>query len=134
MHPSTATALSDYRQARQRSFPRPKSDAFFVSTLGTRLHYSNVSAVFRRLVQEMGLAAPQPGHRPPRLHDLRHRFAIVTLLEWYRQGLDVQPRLPLLSTYLGHTNPRDTYWYLSATPELLGLAAQRLEQTWELLS
>ncbi|HXR21612.1 MAG TPA: tyrosine-type recombinase/integrase [Acidimicrobiales bacterium] len=134
VHPSTANALSDYRRARQRSCPRPKSGAFFVSTLGTRLHYSNVCAVFRRLVREMDLVAPGPGLRPPRLHDLRHRFAIVTLLEWHRQGVDVQPRLPVLSTYLGHTNPKDTYWYLCATPELLGLAAERLEKTWELLA
>lgn len=81
----------------------------------------------------MGLKARPPGDRPPRLHDLRHRFAITSLLEWHRQGVDIQPRLPVLSTYLGHANPRDTYWYLSATPELLGLAAQRLEEAWEFL-
>jgi integrase len=65
------------------------------------------------------------------LHDLRHRFAVNTLIDWYRQGVDVQARLPLLSTYMGHVEPRDTYWYLSAEPELLGLAARRLEPTIE---
>ena len=109
VHPSTAKALSDYRSARRRRCPRPKTAAFFVSTRGTRLHYSNVCAVFRRLTDEMGLKARPPGDRPPRLHDLRHRFAITSLLEWHRQGVDIQPRLPVLSTYLGHTNPRDTY-------------------------
>lgn len=64
----------------------------------------------------------------------RHRFAITSVLGWYRDGLDVQPRLPGLSTYLGHTNPADTYWYLSATPELLALAAERLEDAWAVLS
>ena len=109
VHPSAAKALSDYRSARRRRCPRPKTAAFFVSTRGTRLHYSNVCAVFRRLTDEMGLKARPPGDRPPRLHDLRHRFAITSLLEWHRQGVDIQPRLPVLSTYLGHANPRDTY-------------------------
>ena len=133
VHPSTADALSDYRKIRRRLCPRPQNPAFFVSTLGTRLHYSNVLQVFRRLTDEMGLNDKSPTGRPPRLHDLRHRFAIVTLLGWYREGVDVQPRLPLLSTYLGHTNPADTYWYLSATPELLALAARRLENAWTVL-
>ena len=105
VHPSAAKALSGYRSARRRRCPRPKTAAFFVSTRGTRLHYSNVCAVFRRLTDEMGLKARPPGDRPPRLHDLRHRFAITSLLEWHRQGVDVQPRLPVLSTYLGHANP-----------------------------
>jgi integrase/recombinase XerD len=134
LHPSTVEALGDYRRARRRCCPRPKTAAFFVSTVDTRLHYSNVCVVFRRLTEEMGLTAARPGGRPPRMHDLRHRFAIVTLLEWYRQGVDVQPRLPLLSTYLGHVHPRDTYWYLSATPELLGLAAKHLDEAWRFLS
>ena len=82
----------------------------------------------------MGLTAATPGGRPPRLHDLRHRFAIVTLLGWYRLGVDVQPRLPLLSTHLGHAHPKDTFWYLSATPDLLSLAAEHLDDAWRFLS
>jgi integrase len=112
VHPSTAEVLAEYREIRLSSCPRPKTSAFFVSTRGTRLHHSNVLLVFRRLTDELGLATRLPGGRPPRLHDLRHRFAIVSLLEWYRQGVDVQPRLALLSTYLGHAHPADTYWYL----------------------
>lgn len=126
LHPTTVQALAVYRRTRRRYCPRPTTTAFFVSTVGTRLHYSNVCAVFRRLTQEAGLHRRTDRCRP-RLHDLRHRFAITTLVRWYREGIDVQPRLPALSTYLGHVNPADTYWYLSATPELLGLAAQRLE-------
>ena len=69
-----------------------------------------------------------PTARRPRLHDLRHTFSVNTLLGWYRNGDDVAAQLPLLSTYLGHVDPAATYWYLSAVPELLGLAAERLEQ------
>src|SRR5262249_30905451 len=67
----------------------------------------------------------------PRLHDFRHRFAVQTLLRWYRSGVEVEPRLPILSTYLGHVRVTDTYWYLSASPELMGQAVNRLEQRWE---
>jgi hypothetical protein len=62
---------------------------------------------------------------------MRHSFAVRTLLDWYRAGVEVQPRLPLLSTYLGHVHPKDTYWYLTAAPELLQLAAGRLERSQE---
>ena len=82
--------------------------------------------MFRRLVDEAGLERCSPRCRP-RLHAFRHSFAVRTLLGWYRDGGDVQPRLPLLSTYLGHAGPDSTYWYLSAAPELLALAAHRLE-------
>ena len=72
--------------------------------------------------------------RGPRLHDFRHRFAVHTLLRWYRNGEDPKRRLPILSTYLGHAHVTDTYWYLTGTPELLGAAAKRLEKRWEALN
>ena len=75
----------------------------------------------------MRLASTSAGGLRPRIHDARHTFAVTTLLGWYRDGGDVQARLPLLSTWLGHADPRHTYWYLSAAPELLALAAERLE-------
>ena len=78
------------------------------------------------LVTTAGITAP-PGQRAPRLHDLRHVFTVSTLLDWYRDGGDVQARLPVLSTWLGHIDPKSTYYYLSAVPELLALAAARLE-------
>ena len=86
--------------------------------------------MFARLVRAAGLR-PRSPRCHPRLHDFRHGFAVRTLLEWYRDGLDVQARLPLLSTYMGHTDPASTFWYLTASPELLTLVADRLESTME---
>ena len=130
LHPTTTEALEAYHQIRTRHCPRPASPALLISTVGTRLFYPNVSAVFRRLVEQAGLSAVNGG-APPRLHDFRHGFALRTVADWYANGADVNARLPLLSTYLGHTDPASTYWYLSASPELLGLAAQRLETLLE---
>ena len=90
----------------------------------------NIHRTFSRLKREVGLR-PRSQRCRPRLHDLRHRFAVNTLIDWYREDVDVQARLPVLSTYMGHVEPRDTYWYLSAAPELLGLVARRLESTIE---
>jgi len=125
IHTSTTTALADYAGQRDRLQPSPKSSAFFFSVAGTRLIYSDISHTFRKLADSAGIA---PGSAVrPRIHDLRHSFAVQTLLDWYRNGEDVQARLPWLSTYLGHREPRYTYWYLSAVPELLALAARRLQ-------
>lgn len=98
----------------------------FICTTGRRPGYRGVLQTFRQLADSAGLEA-RPGTADPRLHDLRHSFAVNTVLDAYQSGDDVQTRLPLLSTYLGHVNPATTYWYLSAAPELLGLAGQRLE-------
>ena len=97
-----------------------------VSTAGTRLISQGIHYVFARLVRQAGLQ-PRSQECPPRLHDFRHSLAVNTLLGWYRDGLDVQSLLPVLSTLLGHTKPANTYWYLSAVPELLALAADRRE-------
>lgn len=126
LHPSSLDALRRYAQLRDRCFPRPSSPSFLVSTTGTRLDARVIHKLFPKLVHEAGLA--QPAGRRPRLHDLRHRFAVSTLLGWYRAGFDVEARMPLLSTFLGHSNPENTYWYLSAVPELLSLASERLER------
>ena len=106
--------------------PRPRTPAFFVSTVGTRLTYNNVAFVFHELTKRIGLK-PRSMRCRPRLHDLRHTFAVNTLLDWYRAGVDVAERMHLLTTYLGHTHPVYTYWYLSMTPELLALVGKRLE-------
>jgi integrase len=124
-HTSTVEALRTYSARRDQLCPHPASGSFFISTRGWRLTYHNVYPTFHRLLREVGLER-QPQRRP-RVHDLRHRFAVNTLLRWYRDGDDVQLRMPLLSTYLGHVNPANTYWYLSAAPELMALAARRLE-------
>lgn len=126
IHPSTVTALGEYLTARDRLLPALRTPAVFVSTRGTRLDHTNLPSVFATLVTTAGIAVA-PGRRRPRAHDLRHSFATATLLDWYRDGVDVAARLPWLSTYLGHADPKSTYWYLTGSPELLALAAGRLE-------
>jgi len=90
----------------------------------------SIYRVFWRLSREIGLRRPGD-NRGPRMHDLRHTFAMRTLLGWYREGADVEKKLPVLSTYLGHTCVRDTYWYLSACPDLMQEAVRRLDRRWE---
>ncbi|MDP3950822.1 tyrosine-type recombinase/integrase [Microbacterium sp.] len=127
LHASTVAALASYITDRDRLWARPIQPSLFVSTVGTRLGDRRVRAVFAHLVDHVGLE-PRFGSSQPRIHGLRHSFAVATLLDWYRSGVDVAARMPLLSAYLGHTNPASTYWYLSAAPELLALAASRLDR------
>ena len=126
LHPSTLRALAGYQAIRDRACPAPAAPSLLVSTTGARLCHSTVQPVFRQLLGQAGIGQ---GTRRPHatIHGLRHTFAVTTLLSWYRDGQDVQARLPALSTYLGHASPAATYWYLTATPELLALAAGRLE-------
>jgi integrase len=126
LHPTTVAALREYLRIRAAHQHAAVSDALLISPAGTRLIYCNVHATFRQLRADAGLTSRSSACRP-RVHDLRHRFAVQTLLDWYRDGVAVQPRLPLLSTYMGHTHPRHTFWYLQAAPELMAIAGQRLE-------
>lgn len=128
LHASSMQALHDYDRLRDQLQPRTQDDSFFVSLTHKRLLYAVIQPTFRRLVEAAGIGADAPS--PPRLHDLRHSFAIQTLLGWYRSGEDVQAKMPSLSTYLGHREPAYTYWYLSAAPELLALAAARQDSAW----
>lgn len=130
LHPSTVEALAAYARRRDERRPVLKSPSFFTSATGTRVLRDNVCTVFARLVREAGLRSPNRA-RPPRAHDLRHTFAVRCVIGWYRQGLDVEPRLPLLSTWLGHVDPGSTYWYLTGVPELLELVADRLDAAGE---
>jgi integrase len=130
LHPTTVTAVRQYLRTRDAHQHAAVSDALLISPAGTRLIYCNVHATFRQLRAGAGLTARSSACRP-RLHDLRHRFAVQTLLDWYRAGDEVPPRLPLLSTYMGHTHPRHTFWYLQAAPELMAIAGQRLEAAQE---
>lgn len=130
LHPSTTAALAAYARRRAGWFPAEATEAFFVSAAGTRVLYCNFHLGFKTLVQRAGIAARSRSCRP-RPHDLRHAFAVRTLIGWYRDGVDVEASLPKLSTYLGHVVPAHTYWYLSAAPELLALAARRLETASE---
>jgi len=124
LHDTTRDALQAYVRKRNRTFPNPEGGSFLLSTVGKRLLRQNVHETFLLLLGRAGLADRKP--RRPRIHDLRHSFAVHTLEDWYREGVDVQRMLPRLSTYLGHVGPASTYWYLSATPELMGMAAERL--------
>jgi integrase/recombinase XerD len=125
LQPSMLTALQRYARLRDDVHRQPTTVSFFVSTRGNRMVYPTIQAVFRNLCDGAGIGTDAPS--PPRIHDLRHTFAVRTLRGWYRAGEDVDARLPVLSTYLGHRDPRWTYWYLSAAPELLAMAARRLD-------
>lgn len=122
---TVAVALGDYRQRRQELCPAPTDPALFISAWGTRLARQHAQAEFRRIAAATGIGADAVN--PPRIHDLRHTMAVRTLVGWYRDGGDVAARMPLLSAYMGHVSPVSTYWYLHSVPELLALAARRLE-------
>jgi integrase len=134
LHGSTRETLQSYAAQRDRILRRLETPAFFVSDDGRRITQWSTRYNFARVSQRVGLRPPADGYRHgqgPRLHDLRHRFAVRTLIEWYRRGLDVEREIPKLATYLGHVHVNDTYWYLEAVPELLQLATERLMQRQE---
>jgi integrase len=124
LHQSATNHLRNYAARRDQLCPKPRSRAFFLSSIGTALGYSNVRDTFVKLTTAIGLRTATVR---PRIHDLRHGFAVETLLRWQRSGIEVAERMPTLSDYLGHVNPAGTFWYLSATPELMQLAADRLD-------
>lgn len=127
---STVEALQSYVFLRDRWFPQMRSESLFVSTVGRRLHTCNLDATFAKVLSLAGLPTRANRHGP-RLGDFRHSFAVRTMLEWHMDGIEVAPRLPILSTYLGHVNPASTYWYFSASPELPAAAVQRLTRHLE---
>jgi len=127
LHPSTVAALGNYLRRDDRPKNASNTPALLVTTVGTRFHYMSVQPVFRQIVDCAGLK-PRSASCRPRLHDLRHGFAVNTILDGYRDGGEPGNRIALLSTYLGHVDPVSTYWYLSAAPELLTLAGGRLER------
>lgn len=123
LHPTSSDALCRYASARDRLCPTPRSRAFFLSSTGTPVLAVGLGATFREITTRIGVRT-EAVH--PRIHDLRHRFAVQTLIDWQRLGVNVDECMPTLSTYLGHVSPSDTYSYLSASPELMALAADRL--------
>lgn len=127
LHSTTQKKLQEYETVREQLCPQPASPSFLLSERGTRLKYCTVLRWFVCASKKIGLR-PSINHRAPRLHDLRHLFAFKILRQWYRQNLDIEPLLPTLTAYLGHEHVADTYWYISAAPELLHLATQRLER------
>lgn len=125
LHDSTIEALERYDHTRQRLCPNPSTESLFVSLRGTRVIYETVWPTHRMLCNHAGVGADSTV--TPRIHDYRHSFAVKTLLGWYQQGVDVPSRISWLSTYLGHREPRYTYHYLSAAPDLLAHAARLLD-------
>jgi integrase/recombinase XerD len=131
LHPTTTVALDGYARVRDALCPDPKDlDAFFLNDAGARPTADLVRRWFDRLRHVCGLDRETLG-RSARVHDVRHTFVLRTLLRWYHEDSDVQAKMPLLSTFLGHVNPQDTFWYIEHSPELLALAAGRLERRWE---
>jgi integrase/recombinase XerD len=129
LQPSTVEALKRYDHRRWHLCPEPSSESFFVSLRGTRVIYETVWPTHRLLCEQAGVGLGATFS--PRVHDHRHSFAVKTLLGWYRDGVDVQARLPWLSTYLGHREPRHTYHYVSAAPDLLAHAARLVDERTE---
>lgn len=127
LHDSTTCRLRDYADRGDRPTPAVTSTtrqaAFFVGRTGAAVTYSNVWNTFTELTSTLGLRTTSV---QPRIHDLRHSFAVRTLIDWHRCGADINATMPVLSTYLGHHDPAGTYWYLSAAPELMELAAAHL--------
>ena len=123
LHPTATEALRRYASERDRLCRTLRSRAFFLSSAGTAVHANGLRSTFREITTRIGVRT-QAVH--PRIHDLRHRFAVQTLIDWQRSGVNIDEHIATLSTYLGHVSPVDTYWYLSASPELMALAADRV--------
>jgi integrase len=134
LHESALRELRTYIRRRNQFFAkrpwRRPINRIFVSTHGGALTSNAVGADFRMLTRRIGIREADAS-RGPRIHDLRHRFAVSTLLRWYRRGKNVDLLLPVLSTYLGHVFITGTYWYLTCTPELMEAAGKRLERRWK---
>lgn len=131
LHTSTCKVLADYIAKRQRHWAdRPVTSYLFVSSWGNRLDGAQIHRAFYVASRQIGLRGATDSHGP-RLHDMRHRFATNTLMNWYRSNQDPQRLLPVLSAYLGHVHVADTQWYLESSPELMREAMHRLEQHWE---
>jgi integrase len=130
LHPTTADQLRRYREARNQAQPNGSTRAFFLSGLGRRFSYPTLRRMFAQLIQFVGIKNAD-GRRGPMLHSFRHTFAVNRLLSWYRNNLDVPALIPHLSIYLGHLSKEETYWYLTATPELLTVAGEVFRRSCE---
>jgi len=133
LHISTVRALRDYSRLRDAHCPEPSTAAFFISSRGAHIGHHELNRTFASLIREVGLEGRGARTRP-RPHDLRHALAVKTLLDWHQAEQDIDRRMPLLSTFLGHVDPASSYWYLEAVPELLELISRRLEQLPGVLS
>jgi integrase len=126
LHPSAIQALSRYRHLRNLYVERDPEASFFVSTRGQALSTHQVDQVFRTLRAQLGWVN-RGAHHAPRVHDLRHTFVVRRVMLWHKQGINVDQAMLSLSTYVGHAMLTNTYWYLSAVPELVAVAANKFE-------
>jgi integrase len=126
LHPTTTEALRQYASFRDRRLPAPRTEAFFLSDHGEPMNYRQVAYAFAGLRAQLGWRA-RGGHSVPRIHDVRHSFICRCLIRWYQQGVNVDNAMLSLSTYVGHTQVTDTFWYLTGTPELMAIAGERFE-------
>lgn len=133
LHPTSTQALANYAGVRDALCPTPSGESFFLSSHRSRPDKSTIQEGFREL-RKAAQISTAPGVSAATLHHLRHTFAVNTLLDWHRDGSDVQAKMLWLSTYLGHAKPSSSFWYLTGAPELLALAAARLETTMEELA
>lgn len=137
LHPSAVEALARYRTLRSRHVGATPDAPFFIATrgrlLGEPVGDRQVHRIFEQLRKQLGWV-DRGSHGTPRVHDLRHSFAVRRLVRWHEQGVDISQRMLALSTYLGHAKVSNTYWYLTGVPELMGLVGQRFERfanPWE---
>jgi integrase len=126
LHRTTVRALRQYARRRDHDSLARSVDAFFVFDRGRAVSVEKLEYAFRILRQKLGWRA-RGGHPHPRIHDLRHRFITCRLISWYREGIDIDQRMLALSTYVGHAHVTDTYWYVTATPQLMEIAAARFK-------
>jgi integrase/recombinase XerD len=133
LHHTTIEALRQYAHQRDRRWPHPATPAFFLTATGEPLTKDRFYPTFANLIRQVGLEGRGERVRP-RAHDLRHTMAVRTLLDWYEADEDIDRRMPLLCTFLGHVDPTSTYWYLEAVPELMAQVSDRLQRLPEVLS
>ncbi|MGC9969864.1 MAG: tyrosine-type recombinase/integrase [Bryobacteraceae bacterium] len=129
LHESTVCVLKQYAERRDRLYPDVATQRFFRTDRGRQIGCAGVRSTFDLLRRELGFDRCGDARRP-RIHDLRHTFAVSSLIRWYRNGDDIDRKMPVLSAYLGHGDVNNTYWYLTGCPELMGMAVGRLEERW----
>jgi integrase len=125
LHPSTVAALTGYQHLRYTLTGTAPAGPLLVGNRGHRLNANTARAAFRAVADACDLPT-RPGCGPPRLHDLRHTFAVDSLIDAHRDGADVDARIAALATYLGHVDPANTYWYLTASPQLMAVVRDRM--------
>lgn len=127
LHPTAVAALKTFSERRNAIYQSRPTDPVFMSELsGEELNYSNAWHAWFRITQRLGIR-PRGGHPFVRIHDLRHSFICRRLILWHQSGAEIGGAMMMLSTYVGHANLLDTYWYIESVPELMAIAGRRFE-------